>query len=613
MEIVFDIEASGLNLPQYDKKKAEWMAVADRVWCICLDAVEGEHLFLPYQLFSPGTEGMPELGADILTHVFRQATTLIGHNIIGYDLPLLKRLYGWEPDPHVKVIDTLVLSRLLNPDRGSHSLAAWGERLGYPKGEYEDWSRYTPEMLSYCQRDVELTRQVYLALLEEMGDWDWSEAIELEHRFAQIMQLQEENGVYFDMGAATVLEEKLTKEIGEVDNAYDLPGQYKQVGTVVSKPFKINGEPTHRVCTWFTEEPPDEVLTLIRGPFTKVERVPLNLGSVKQVKDYLLTQGWEPTQWNTAGGERSSPKLTEDSFGTIEGDFGQKIKRRAICAHRLSQLQGWIKNVRPDGRISAAANTIGTNTGRCRHRVVVNVPAKRAAFGQEMRSLFCVPEGYVMVGHDADQIELRMLAHYMGDEEYIKEVLNGDIHTHNQSLAGLSTRDAAKSFIYAFIYGAGDAKLGQLAGGSARKGRELRSKFLRGLPALKRLIDQAKLFAERGYFRGLDGRKIWMRRDLDTGRVLNHKALNTILQCADSVVMKKSAIILDDILREESLLDVKKVIDMHDEAQAEVLENDVEMYSVIAEHSLELAGEHFELRIPLAGSATAGKNWFQTH
>ncbi len=603
MEIVFDLEANGLNLPQYDKKKGkngEWMAVADRVWCVMGATVDNDTQFGTYKAAT-----RPPSWLD-------KATTLIGHNIIGYDLPLLKRLYGWEPKEGTRIVDTLILSRLLNSDRGSHSLSAWGERLGYNKGKYEEgWDKYTPEMLTYCQRDVELTRRLYHHLMEEMGDWDWDEAVKLEHSFATIMQRQEENGVYFDMGAALTLESKISKEIDEIDNGYDLPAKYKQVGTTVTRPFKINGDLAKRVLDWIDWDTGRHVKPMVCGTFSKIERIPLNLGSDKQVKDYLLTQGWIPTQYNSVDGIATSPKLTEDSFGTIQGDFGQKLLRRRVCAHKLSQLKGLIKNVRPDGRITAAANTIGTPTGRCRHRIVVNIPSIRAPFGVELRSLFTVPDGYVMVGHDAEQIELRLLAHYMGDEKYIEAVLNGDIHTYNQELAGILTRDDAKTFIYAFIYGAGDGKLGSIVGGGTGKGSSIRKRFLKGLPKLKDLIEQVKHAAERGYLVGLDGRKIWMRRDSE-GRVMLHKALNTLIQCADSVVMKQSAIILDEAVR-ESGDNYKKVIDMHDEAQAEVIEHEAEGYALMAEWSIEAAGEHFNLRLPMKGKTKIGKNWYETH
>lgn len=600
MEIVFDLEANGLHLPQYDKRKDEWKLVADRVWCINLKSVEGDYKGDMYDCLEDIMH--PD---KVLDHFFQKATTLIGHNIIGYDLPLLKRLYGWEPAKGTRIVDTLILSRLLNPDRGSHSLDAWGERLGYPKGEHNEWERYSPEMLSYCQRDVELTRQVYLALLEEMGDWDWSEAIELEHSFAQIMQRQEENGVYFDMSAALELVDTIRTEVEEIDGNYNLPGRYKQHLSTINRPYRLNGELSKRAVD--SGIPRDQ----IAGPFSRVRFERLNLGSEKQVKEYLLTQGWVPTQYNYVDGRATSPKLTEDSFGTIDGEFGQKILRRRACTHKLSQLEGWIKNVRPDGRITASANTIGTNTGRCRHQTVVNVPASRAPFGKELRSLFSVPEGYKMVGHDADQLELRMLAHYMGDEEYIQQVLEGDIHTYNQELAGLPTRDAAKTFIYAFIYGAGNEKLGKIVGGGARKGAQVRKNFLEGLPKIKLLIENVKRASERGFLVGLDGRKIWMRNGYD-GRPMTHKALNTLLQSAGAVLMKRSAIILDSIIQDMEL-PAKKVIDMHDEAQAEVQEEYTLSYCVSAEQSVVMAGESFNLRIPMKATADVGNNWYETH
>jgi DNA polymerase I-like protein with 3'-5' exonuclease and polymerase domains len=216
-----------------------------------------------------------------------------------------------------------------------------------------------------------------------------------------------------------------------------------------------------------------------------------------------------------------------------------------------------------------------------------------------------------MVGHDADQLELRMLAHYMGDEEYIKEILSGDIHKYNQILAGLSTRDLAKSFIYAFIYGAGNEKLGSLAGGGRNKGSALRRKFLQGLPALKQLIDQVKFAAERGYLKGLDGRKVWMRSD-DMGAALTHKALNTLLQSAGAILMKKSAVLLDEMVGEQGHI-AYKIIDMHDESESEVIEHEAEGFALLAEESVKLAGEHFNLRIPMKATATIGKNWYEVH
>jgi len=364
----------------------------------------------------------------------------------------------------------------------------------------------------------------------------------------------------------------------------------------------------------------------VGGPFSRLKIEEMNLGSMPQVKEYLLSQGWEPTEWNyDDAGNRSSPKLTEDSYDSITGGIGKLIKDRILFSHRRSQILGWIENIREDGRLTAGINPCGTNTGRARHHGVVNVPkaAKHVFYGYEMRSLFTASNGRVLVGHDADGLELRMLAHYMDDPEFTKAVVSGskedgtDIHSINQRLAGLPTRDHAKTFIYAFLYGAGDEKIGSIVGAGAAEGSELKRRFLSNLPALKRLIDRVKRASKKGYLKGLDGRKIWMR-SFD-GKVQTNKALNTLLQSAGAIVMKKSMTILDSsvhsILNQsnstsESIL---KVLDMHDEAQADVLPEYVDQYKELAVQSIVKAGEHFQLRCPLAAEAKVGANWAETH
>lgn len=245
---------------------------------------------------------------------------------------------------------------------------------------------------------------------------------------------------------------------------------------------------------------------------------------------------------------------------------------------------------------------------------MVNVPkaASYVPFGWQMRSLFTVPRGRRLVGHDASGLELRMLAHYINDDDFSKEVVDGDIHTKNQVAAGLPTRDAAKTFIYAFNYGAGDVKIGRIVGGGRKEGKRIKSEFLANNPKLATLIEQAQRAAGRGYLVGLDGRKIRMRRDKDSGQVQVRKALNTLLQAAGATVMKYSMIMLDEWDRIEGL-DAKKVIDMHDEGQTDVAKDDAERHAELAADSVRAAGEYLQLNVPLAGEAKIGLNWAQTH
>lgn len=611
MRLVFDIETNGL----YDQ--------ASTLHVCCTQDID------------TGEEWHSTNPDEILSHLSK-ATHLIGHNIIDYDLPVLEKLFNWKPNDQTQITDTLILSRLSNPDRschpkqlrdgykaGPHSLGAWGYRIGVGKPDHEDWSAYSEAMLHRCQADVRINARIYDILREETKDF--GESIEIEQHVQRIISKQERDGVFFDRDAAVRYIEQLGSKIREIDERLQsrLPRHARRVGVEIKKPFKKDGTLSKAVLDWAEAVAQDHDFSTplygwytskeIGGPFTRIEWVSPDLNSDKQVKEWLLTLGWKPTEWNISPttGEKTSPKLTVESFSSLPEHIGESIKERVTWRHRRSQIQGWLDAVRPDGCIGAGANPLGTPTGRMRHRRVVNVPkaADYILFGKEMRSLFRARPGRKFVGHDASGIELRMLAHYMNDPEFTEQVLHGDIHSYNQRLAGLPTRDSAKTFIYAFIYGAGDAKLGSIVNGSKADGTKLRNKFLSALPKLGQLIDKVKKAARRGYLIGLDGRKITMRRN-NNGDVMEHKALNTLLQCAGAVIMKKSLILLTEAAND---LDYIKVIDMHDEGQADVSEKDAELYAKYAVQSLIDAGKHFNLNIPLDGEAKIGNNWAETH
>lgn len=617
MRLVFDIEANGL----YDK--------ATKIWCIVAKDIDTGEMY-EWTVDSAGTL------EDFLAGTLNMSTELIGHNILNYDIPLLQKLTGFKIYENIKTTDTLVMSTLFNPDRerprsddgknlaSPHSLEAWGYRVGKHKRYHEEWSKFSQEMLTRCRDDVRINESTYHLLLAECVGHNWGESLALEHAIARIITEQEHNGVYFD----TTKAKKYVKDFERGMEAIDLslvprlPAHIKQRGAAVSAPFTTKGEYTKKY---------KEDISYCSGPFTRIDIIPFNLGSTQQVKEYLLDSGWEPEEWNYSKktGERTSPKL-KGEFKGVDGELPRKVKERITLRHRKSQIEGWIKNVRDDHKLPAGAFPCGTNTGRMRHTCVVNVPKansdkatgkliwetekQKDFFGTQMRALFTAGtnRNYVLVGHDAAGLELRMLAHFMKDDEYIEEILNGDIHTHNQIAAGLPNRDSAKSFIYALNYGAGDAKLGSLVGGGVIDGRKLRLQFLEALPKLERLLRNVKRASGKGYLRGLDGRKVWMRKN-DEGQVMKHKALNTLLQHAGSIVMKKSSIILWDELIPQTNIRAKKVIDMHDESQAVVHKDDAELYGELAVESIRLAGEGFNLRIPLGADYKIGKNWAETH
>lgn len=363
----------------------------------------------------------------------------------------------------------------------------------------------------------------------------------------------------------------------------------------------------------------------------------------RQVKEFLVKKKKVP----------SGAKLTEESLQKFEGgEIGLLLKQRLTYAHRRSLLKGVLELVRDDGRIEAQAITIGTPTMRMRHKGVVNIPkaAKYVLFGAQCRSIFCSgfcdqkdnPRGYifyhsgveplpgtntnskgevykvwvpagrrVFIGYDGAGLELRMLAHFINDPAYTQQILEGDIHSYNQRMAGLPNRDAAKTFIYAFLYGAGDEKIGSIIGGGRAQGKEIKDRFFESLPLLKELIERIKEDGEQGYVIGLDGRKLWLRKDAK-GRPMTHKALNLLLQGAGATVMKYAMILLDEAIQEEGL-DALKVIDMHDEGQYDVHPRDVKRVRELMDMCVKKAGEILGMNIPLASDSIAGANWRDTH
>ena len=439
-------------------------------------------------------------------------------------------------------------------------------------------------------------------------------ALFIEHSVQRIITQQEENGVLFDSPRARkyvrYLEAKQQQLYDKIRPALSLELTTPYNGPV-NRPFIKTGGYSSQVTKWYGAEE----IHRVAGPFTRIEWLEPDLGSRIKLIAQLVRLGWQPREFTPKG----SPKLTVEgepcpSLSRIGNEIGKWIADWYVYRHRQSQINGWLKLVRDDGRISAQAITIGTPTFRFRHKGVVNVPkaAKQVLFGRQMRSLFRVAKGRRLVGHDASGLELRMLADAINEEVFTKEVVDGDIHTKNQNDAGLPTRDDAKTFIYAFIYGAGDAKIGTIIGGSRVAGKRIKQQFLAANPALAQCIASTQAAAKRGYLLGLDGRRITLRRDPFTGEIQQHKALNTRLQCAGALVMKWSMVILDEWVRAAGL-DVLKVIDQHDESQNDCAPKDAPLMALLGPASIVLAGQMLNLNVPLAGDAKIGRNWAETH
>ena len=433
----------------------------------------------------------------------------------------------------------------------------------------------------YCIRDVDVLVRTFYWISTQLESKGFSpDSIELEHQVAAIIAQQERNGFKLDTIHATCL---LT------DLKTKMAGIYEQMQE-----------------RW----PP---VTLERyskktGKRLKDEIITFNPGSRKQIGEKLQELGWKPKKFTETG----QPIVDEVVLMNTDIPEAKMIAEYLLLQKRIAQVESWLEAMSSDGRVHGKVITNGAVTGRMTHSKpnMAQIPNAGSLYGPECRQCWTVEEGNVLVGCDASGLELRMLAHYMKDEAYIKAVTEGnskdgtDIHTVNQRAAGLATRDLAKTFAYAFLYGAGDSKIGSIIGGSAKDGAALKEKFLKQTPALSRLVSTVSKYAAKGFVPGLDGRKIWVRSE--------HAALNSLLQGAGAIVMKKALVIFNDKIKLNKW-PVKMVANVHDEWQFEVPMQLAEVTGEAAKQSIIEAGLFYKLRCPLDGEYKHGANWRETH
>lgn len=517
----------------------------------------------------------------------------IGHNLLSFDVPILNKLWKMEISL-TNCIDTLVMSRLWNPAlEGGHSLENWGRILRSPKGNFVDFDNgLTEKMIEYCVQDVKLTEKVYNYLYEQFQKDKFSmESLEIEHLYRIALDKQEKHGFKFD-----------------VDEARSLLRDWETIATILKSEVEHYYEPT--------------VVQLK----TKTKIVPFNPASRQQVADRLIKRGWKPALWTDPGNPKkklSTANKKPKSQPVVNDEILEELKKTMpevgtlanlfTLNKRIAQLRKWLELVDENGFVHGSVISCGAISGRCTHSNpnMAQVPAIDKPYGEQCRSLW-IPSSpdRVLVGIDASGLELRMLAHYMGDASYIETVVSGkqedgtDVHTRNQKMAGLSTRSQAKTFIYAFLYGAGAEKIGSIVGGGAAEGKRLLDKFLKAMPALAKLRDKVAKIAESGMIPALDGRKLRIRH--------SHAALNQLLQGGGSIVMKKARILFEDSLTDLGI-DATIVADVHDEWQVDCSEEDAEMVGELGVASIAAAGEHFKMKCPLTGEYKIGKSWKDTH
>jgi hypothetical protein len=648
--LIFDLESDGL-LDELTEIHTLHM----------FDTATGEYMRFNEGFFADGTRAERDGDIGDAIGLLERADEICGHNIIGFDIPAIKKIFP-DFEPVGVVHDTLIYSRYIFPHMaeidsnairknrrpegfgrltGSHNLKSWGIRLGEHKGDYTGgWSDFTQDMEEYAFQDVVVTR----ALWNFLSDRDYcEEAVRLEHDTARIIHMQERFGFKFNTAKAEELEFILRGRKAELED------HLRSIFPAWEEPVRKGGVPYV-----FVPKRDNAKLGYKAGVgVPKFKTVSFNPASRDHIANRLIAiYGWQPVEKT----ENGKPKVDETTLGGLDFPEAKMLVEYLTVDKRLGAVaegnQAWLKRVGPDGRIHGRVNTLGAVTRRMTHSYpnMAQVPAVRAPYGKDCRGLFMVGEGNKLVGCDAEGLELRMLAHYMARFDggaYVNTVVNGnkddgtDVHTVNQKFIGLNSRDAAKTWIYAYLYGAGNLKLGSVmyddftdekrtkfhakypAGdlrdrALARLGTRARRSVEEGLPALGKLQEKVKELAKRGYLKTVDGGRLRVRSA--------HAALNTLLQGGGAVVMKKALVILFDKLIAEGFVPndltgelvryhetIGFVANIHDEFQLEVPEHIAEWLGQLSSDAIREAGEQFTLRCPLAGAYQVGNTWADSH
>jgi DNA polymerase I-like protein with 3'-5' exonuclease and polymerase domains len=571
-----DIETDGLN-PKI-------------IWCIAVHNIDNNKTIVFNNREEFNTLELFKLW------LLSEVDVLVFHNGIGFDIPVLERLLDVDFS-HIKIEDTMIMSQLDEPRRdGGHSLASWGQRLGFPKGDHEDWSKLSTEMIEYCKTDTIITGRLYTILKQKGLSKD---AKELEYITKKHCSEQERNGWKFDEFNAVNLLRKINDDLRDAE--VEVHKTFKPLPVWKSKkPVERRFKQDKTRTKGYQAEVDLQCHTNDDGDYGYWAYPELNLGSRLQVGRHLMHYGWKPEIFTETG----RPKVDESTLKDVDIPEAKLIGRYLMLQKRQGQLNSWLEEMNSDtGRIHSRVHTMGTVTHRMSssNPNLQQVTASGKEYGSEMRSLFIVPKDKVIVGADLSGLELRCLAHYMKDEDYTQEILNGDIHIKNQESAGLDTRNEAKTFIYAYLYGGGDKLIGKIVGGSNKEGKKIKEKFLENTPALAELRNRVEKNSYKGYLMGLDGRKILVRSP--------HSALNFLLQSAGAIIAKRAWA----IFHSNCTLPYKQLGVIHDEIQLECEPQYAEQIGKEVVKAMRETTKYYKLRCPIDGEYKIGRSWNETH
>jgi DNA polymerase-1 len=633
---VFDIEADNL----YDE--------VTTMHCAVFSSLDGKEV-----------DEFVEGQWDDMKKFMDSCDVLIAHNCIQYDFPVMEKLLGYVYQG--KKVDTVLMSRLQNPNRplpptaykdpdamrAPHGLAAWGHRVGIAKPHIEAWMDMSEEILVRCRTDVRINVATYHELMAEGKGQNWKPAHLMTFTLWENLWKQEQAGWLVDADYIRKSIRMLDGFINRIDRvlASYLPmtleicetkkdGEYNYV----RKPFMKSGDYSASVLKHFPEyelmnDPP------VAAPFTRINYRPVDLNSNDETKKWLLQSGWIPKEWNLdSEGNPTSPKMSKDEeFEGVDGKMGRLIVKRVQSRHRRSQLEGWLKRIRPDGRIPSRVTGLA-DTRRAKHADIVNVPNAEAFFGKQMRRCFISRPGWSLVSADAASCQDRMMSERANDDAFTKMLLEGnkDDGTDSHTLARDAvngvlaprkihtiTRGKAKNFNFAWTFGASDNKLGKMCIASKDVGGEIREALREVFPAKAALIDKvtaewegnAKVRVNRwgkkeyynGWIKGLDGAPIYIAS--------GHAVLVYAVQSDEAVYMSAVYNLAHKYLAKRFKWgeDYLVVCWYHDEVTVECRDEIKEEVAAILESAFAAATKYFKLKVPQIGEASIGKNWLEVH
>ena len=610
MRLTFDIETDGLD--------------ATKIWCLVIQNIDTGRI-MKYADNSKTYDGDIKMGLTLLQH----AKLLVAHNGIGFDALIIKKLYDIDLYDGDRFFDTWIASQVLNYRRPhKHGLAGWGEYLKYHKGNYDDWSHFSEKMMEYCVRDVKLNTKIFNILMEELRQAATRkdtirEGIKNEMATAKFDAYCRYYGWAFNKDKALNLLDKIESRMNEIEKIVEpkLPAVTRLIDKQPKAPkYTKKGYYTAATARMLSEylnvdiKPEDTFRWPINEPFQRKVTKPANMGNLEQVKQYLYSIGWKLDDWKMErmGREfiKKTPKLTKTSLDKLGWD-GSAIHHWTTLRSRRGVVEGWIENLK-NNRLHGNIWVVGTPTFRCRHEVIANLPAVTAELGKELRELLVAEPGRKIVGADSSGNQFRSLAHYAKDNNLTNQIMSGDIHQYNADIIDTDRR-TAKTWIYAFLFGAGATKLGKvLTGvGNIKRGKESIEAYGNAIPGLKELKDRLvsiwnKTDAQNsteGYVPGLDGRKVYVPQDYQT--------LNYLLQSCEAITTKAALHYQMKKIKEEKL-DAQPRLYYHDEVAWSVAEEDAERTLEILTESFAEGPKNVGVTI-MAGEGTIGNNYAEVH